>query len=444
MARIILISPPGPYRDTPDPNGLPLGLVMLATMVSDIADVEIIDSWSLALSIPETIERVIAANPDLVGISLPFSFSEKTALEIAHGVKDFKPGIPVIFGGIQASVHAVNLIGTGEVDAVARGEYEFGFRRLVEIFKSDGWDGVVFADIPNLLFEKETSGHTEKGMEFIDNLDSLPIPDFKNLPGFPDKYNARLLTSRGCRFRCPYCASAGYWGHLFRAHSPERVLKELAYLKDNWGIKRVSFSDDTFNHDRKRSIDIAGLLIKSDLEMEWGASMRPELLDENDLRFYVRSGLTGLFLGLESGSEKILRIINRNHDPDKIRALIGLAEDLGVEVHASFMIGLPDEMEADIEATLEYAENLPVSTLGFHIFHPLPGSEYGENPVKYGLGPVFGDDLVGDIDGVAPVNTRHLSPMRILDYYHAARGLMQRRNSPGTQDQHKGHGPDIL
>jgi radical SAM superfamily enzyme YgiQ (UPF0313 family) len=91
------------------------------------------------------------------------------------------------------------------------------------------------------------------------------------------------------------------------------------------------------------------------------------------------------------------------------------------------MIGLPEETEDDIQLTLDYAGNLPASTLGFHIFHPLYGSEYGENPDKYGIEFESNEDSIGEIDAVAPIRTRHLSQMRILDYYHMARGIAEDR-----------------
>ncbi|MCX6647621.1 MAG: radical SAM protein [bacterium] len=433
MTRIILISPPGLYRDTPDPNGLPLGLVMLATMAREIADVEIIDSYSLALPVSETIDRVTKSSPDMVGISLQFSFSEPAALEIAKGIKISNPEIPMIFGGIQATARSKSLICSPFVDAIAMGEFDIGFQKIIAAFNSGGWENVSSSRIPNLMLNEISIGQIQRQSEFIDNLDSLPMPDFTLLPGFPQKYNPRLLTSRGCKFRCPYCASAAYWGHRFRAHSPERVVEEMHGLKNKWGIKRVSFSDDTFNLVSSRSAKIAELLIDSGLEMKWGASMRPELLTEDDLRLYIKSGLTGLFLGLESGSPAILKKINRNHNLDKTRDLVILAQNLGVEVHASFMIGLPDETDDDIQMTIEYAVNLPSSSLGFHIFHPLPGSEYGDHPEKYEIEIIADGEGVGEIDAVAPIRTKHLNPMRILDYYYMARGVAEERQNRERQ-----------
>ncbi|MCK4721140.1 B12-binding domain-containing radical SAM protein [bacterium] len=427
MTGIVLISPPAPNRDTPDPNGLPLGLIGLATMVKNLADVEIVDSYSLALTVSETIEIVNKFKPDLIGISLPFSFTERTGLDIAAGIKSLWSDVPVIFGGIQASVRSGTLLSNRYVDAVAIGEFEASFPELVNLFIAGGWDNVIEAQLGNLLTGNIPSLPDRRNYKYIENLDSLPIPDFSLLPGFPEKYLPRLMTSRGCRFRCPYCASAAYWGHRYRAHTPERVVTEMRYLNDTWVIERVSFSDDTFNMIPSRSLKIAELVRESNLGMKWGASMRPELLTVDDLRIYVESGLTGLFLGLESGSERILKMINRTHDLAKTREIIEIAEDLGVQVHCSFMIGLPEETEDDIQLTLDYASSLPASTLGFHIFHPLYGSEYGENPDKYGIEFESDQDLIGEIDAVAPIRTRHLSQMRILDYYHMARGIAEDR-----------------
>ena len=215
---------------------------------------------------------------------------------------------------------------------------------------------------------------------FIEDLDQSPFPSLDLIEGFPADYAARIETSRGCRFRCPYCASSAYWGHIYRAHSPSRVIAEIVNLRDKYGINRISFADDTFNQDRDRAREIARMLIEAKLAVEWGASCRAETLSEDDLRLFVDAGMTGLFLGLESGSARMLKLLARNHDLEKTRAMVELAESLGVAVHGLFMIGLPEETVEDIELTIEYMRDLTASTIGVHIFHPLPGSEYGENP----------------------------------------------------------------
>ncbi len=403
---------------------------MLAAMVRDSSDVTIVDAYSRALSVANTVDATLAREPDIVGIGMPFSFSEAPALEIAEALKSVRKDLPIVAGGIHATVRAPALIEYPFIDGLALGEAELTVAELVKTFIRGGWAEVAKNPPDGLLVRGEATRLPARHRGFVENLDSLPSPAFDLLEGFPDRYAARMETSRGCGYNCPYCASAAYWGRIYRTYSPNRLVEEMSKLKERWGIKRVSFSDDTFNLDLKRAREIARLLIDADPGIQWGASLRPELMTEEDLELYVRAGMTGIFLGLESGSPGILKEIKRAHDLDRTRELVARAESMGVEVHGSFMIGLPGEKEEDIELTLKYAESLAASTLGFHIFHPLPGSEYGENPDKYGIALVIPDSTsggLGDIDGVAPVRTKYLSPMRILDYHQIARSIAEKR-----------------
>jgi len=399
-------------------------------MVRDVCDVKIIDSYSGAYSIEDTLTLTLDDTPDIVGISFPFTKMIRSGLELARQIKAGNPEIGVIAGGIAASLSSGNIKSCGAIDCIARYEAENTIKEIVDLFGPGGW-GEVINSPPRGTVIRNGDEWNETGMrEPITDLDSLPFPAFDLLEGFPENYNARLITSRGCSYQCPYCTSSAYWGKSFRAMSPERVCEDMERLNTVWGIKRVSFSDDTFNLNPKRAARIAELLIERKPGMKWGASCRPELLSTESLELYSGAGMTGLFLGLESGSPGILEKINRYHDLDRTRELVRSAVDLGIEVHASFMIGLPDETGEDIEKTLEYAKSLKGITLGFHVFHPLPGSEFGDNPDKYGLvreGPKESNDLLGSIDSSAPFRTKYLGPMQILDYYYMARSIAAER-----------------
>ena len=434
MTRLVLISPTNPDRDIPDRDGLPLGLCMIASMVRDKLDVAILDAYSLGLSVAETIDKALALEPDLVGIGLPFAFSEISATEVAGGLKSSKGDLPVIMGGIQATSRADHFLENTIADAVTLGEAERTVVDFADEFLTGGLDAVRRNPPEGLRILDANGKPVGKRRPLIENLDELPLPSLDLLPGFPSEYAARILTSRGCAFRCPYCASSGYWGHVFRAHSPARVVEEMRRLRDTWGIGQVSLADDTFNQNPERAGDIARMLIEADLGVEWGASCRPEMLSGEDLHLYVQAGMTGLFLGLESGSPRILKAIGRHHDPNKIRDLVRLAVQLGVSVHASFMIGLPDETAEDVEMTISYARGLPASSLGYHIFHPLHGSEYGDHPEKYGITwelPEGEHRRIGAIDTYAPIGTRYLSPLQIIDYYCRARAIAEERLKGG-------------
>jgi radical SAM superfamily enzyme YgiQ (UPF0313 family) len=376
--------------------------------------------------VPGTIDAALALEPDIVGSTLPFSFSQAPAVAIAEGLKKSRPDLPIIFGGIQATFSADALLRNPAIDAIVLGEGEQTFAELIELFVDGGFEAVKLSPPQGLRLMCPSGELVGERRPFIDDLDTLPFPSLDLLLGFPSEYSARILMSRGCRFRCPYCASSAYWGHVFRAHSPRRVVDEMISLREKYGITRVSFADDTFNQDRERAREIARMLIESEPGFQWGASCRPEILSDDDLRLFVSAGMTGLFLGLESGSAKVLKSIRRNHDLAGTRNLVELAESLGVAVHASFMIGLPDETAEDIEQTIAYIRHLPASSIGVHIFHPLPGSEFGDNSEKYGIVmEVSGEEKgrLGAIDTYAPVRTRYLSSLQIVEYYDKARAV---------------------
>ncbi|HDS30997.1 MAG TPA: radical SAM protein [Firmicutes bacterium] len=429
MNNLTLIIPPSPIRDFPDRAGLPLGSVMLASMVREFADVTIIDSYSKAFTPDKTVELAISANPDLVGISVPFSFSLEPAVEIAQKIRRENENVPIVMGGLEASLSCDELLKSGVADFVSKGESEFSFSELAKKILESGIDEAKNSPLDGIAFIDSGSVWHIANRDLIPDLDILPFPAYDFLPGFPDEYDARMECSRGCGFRCPFCASCGYWGNVFRGKSIGRIVDEISLLVNGWGIRQISFADDTFNRDKNRAREIASAIEKSKLRINFGASCNPSILDKADLEIFAQSGMNSMFLGLESGSKRVLKSINKSHKPDRIIPLVETAESLGIKVHASFMIGLPDETAEDIEKTLNFAEKLPASSLGFHIFHPLRGSEYGENPSKYGIEFVETIEKVGAIDTVAPIRTKHLSPMEILDYYYRARGIADKRLS---------------
>jgi anaerobic magnesium-protoporphyrin IX monomethyl ester cyclase len=424
VSGLILISPPNPLRPIPDRDGLPLGLCMIGSMVRDRIEVHIIDAYSPALSVDETVRASLEKNPDLIGVGIPFFVCKKSALEIAAKLKSERKDIPIITGGSAATIRADYLLETGLFDLVALGEAEMTISEIIDRYLKNGFYGIT-NDPPKGTGVK---GKASIDRPLIENLDELPYPSYDLLSGFPSEYSARILTSRGCAFRCPYCQSTRFWGNVYRTHSPERVVEEIHRLRDSWDVHRVSFADDAFNLDRNRARRIAEKLIEADLGVEWGASSRAECLSEDDLTLFAKAGMTGLFIGLESGSANILKSINRNHDPETARRMIEYAENLGIATHVSFMIGLPDETADDVETTLEYARSLRSSSLGFHIFHPLPGSEYGENLEKYGLVSGSGEEtgeLIGAIDTYSIYRTRHLTTMQIIEYFDRARAIQR-------------------
>jgi len=426
VVRVVLISPPSPFRDKPDPSGMPLGLVVLSSMIQDFAEVTIIDGYSKAQAVDDVVSEALRINPDIAGISIPFTFLEKTALKIAGELKKNNSRILTIAGGFQASRNYEKILRDGNFDFVILNDGEIPFRVLVSL---------VLRGRLNLAYEKSIAGIAlfkdgkilfEKPEQF--DYPGVIQPDYDLLPDF-EYESIRIETSRGCGFNCPYCATTGYWGNTHRPIDPVSVLTVLAEQCYK-GKRKFSVADDNFNFNKQHARKICEVITRLDIYPQLGVSCRPELLITEDLEIYRRAGINSIFLGLESGSPEILKQLKRAHDPDKTREIIEFAMSLGIDIHASFMIGLPGETRDDIKKTLEYADSLSTSNIGFHIFHPLPGSEFGDNMEKYGItieNPEF--EGLGAIGSVAPIRTRNLSSMEISDFYDRAIEMVRRKRT---------------
>jgi len=404
---------------------MPLGLVMLASQLKNHPEIKIIDSYSSAQTIPGTLNEISEFDPDFISISIPFTFIENSAVEIARNLKSENPDLPVIAGSIQASLNYKNLLSSGHFDGVVIGEGEETFREIAVLFSDGGWDNVI-ANQPDGLAVLDKKNIVLPERKLLTDLDLLAEPDYSLLPDI--KYEAlRIETSRGCGFNCPYCATSQYWGHC-REFSLSRVVNVIAKWLSR-GHKRFSIADDTFNLNSKRARQLCELItseISGDIEL--GVSCRPELLSRDDLKIYRDADINSIFLGLESGSPEILKSIRRAHDLDVTRELISYAISLGIDIHTSFMIGLPNETRDDIGKTLTYAESLPTSNIGFHIFHPLPGTEFGDNMSKYEIEfENVNADGLGAIGSVAPVRTKHLSSLEISDLYDRAIAIVREK-----------------
>jgi len=425
VVRVVLISPPSPFRDKPDPSGMPLGLVVLGSWILGArADVAIIDGYSKAQGVDEVVAEALGLNPDIVGISIPFTFLERTALKIAGEIKKHDPKILIVAGGFQASRNYEKILREGNFDFVILNDGEEPFRGLVSLVLQGRLNVVYEKSIAGIASFKDGKILFEKP-EQIDHL-GLIRPDYDLLPDF-EYESIRIETSRGCGFNCPYCATTGYWGRKHRPIDPATVLTVLAEQCYK-GKNKFSVADDNFNFNKQHARRICEQITRLDIDPQIGVSCRPELLTREDLEIYRRAGINSIFLGLESGSPEILKQLKRAHDLDMTREMIEFAMSIGIDIHTSFMIGLPGETRDDIKKTLEYADSLPTSNIGFHIFHPLPGSEFGDNMEKYGMtieNPEF--EGLGAIGSVAPIRTGNLSSMEISDFYDRAIEMIRRK-----------------
>ena len=369
-------------------------------------------------------EELIRTKPDAVGIT---SFSTEYIREttrMSQLVKEELPQAIVILGGVLATVLPGKAMEDPNVDCLVIGEGEYRLPRLLHELNSEKCN---LSSIDGLVWGQPPVIQPMKG--FISNLDEIDFSDYGNLdlssygnyaPKYGHEYRPRqfpfatTLTSRGCPYRCIFCASEVMSGRKVRLRSAANVLEEIDILHRENGIREVIFLDDHFLADRDRAIEIMKGLIDRNYGMTWKCvNVSIWHLDRQLLELMQKSGCYQLTLSPESGSQRVLkRIIKKPVMLDKVPHILGLARRLNFQIVVNFISGFPGETWDQIRQTYKYAESLNVDLVNFHIATPLPKTELMQIALRGGyLRSKGSKDLYGYTKGV--IETPDFTPMEL-------------------------------
>jgi len=368
--KILLINPPtlGLYSEV-GADMPPLGLAYIASVLKENNyDVEILDK-------NVDIKPVNYSDYSVVGISsLTPTYPE--ALKIAKDAK--MSGATTVMGGYHATFLDEDVLNTGLIDYVVRGEGEYVFRDLVKhINKKKPIEGI------NGISYKSNG-------KIIRTPNALPPNPIDNLP-FParellklDKYHTHLnempmttmITSRGCPFNCFFCSSSLFAGRRWRARSPESVVDEIEQLKYDYGYNAVDFMDDNFTLDSARTIAISEEIIKRKLDISWWALSRADIIVRNEdmVKKMAESGAYMIFIGMESPDDTILKFYHKKEGKEIFVKAVKLLKKYGIRVWASFMFGAVSETKKMINKTISFARKLKADAAQFSILTPYPGT----------------------------------------------------------------------
>jgi anaerobic magnesium-protoporphyrin IX monomethyl ester cyclase len=294
-----------------------------------------------------TVGMLERERPDVLGLSV-FTFNRHPSQELAKLAKRVLPGVTIVAGG----PHVTHLDGSWldaypEFDAVVRGE---GEDTMLEIVRRRA-AGESLSGIPGTT----TRDHRAPDRPAIQDLDRLPhnADHLARSIGVdvPDQLRY-FISSRGCPGACTFCNTPDFWGRRVRFRSVEDVLGELRTLRARHGLVHVSFRDDTFTAHRPRTIELCRRLIDEGPAFLWDCQSRVNLVDEERLRWMKRAGCHHVQYGIESGSERILKLLQKDITLDQIRHAVALTRAAGLVVSIYLISGVPEETEEDIQATL--------------------------------------------------------------------------------------------
>ena len=279
-----------------------------------------------------------------------------------------------------------------EIDFVVIGEGEQAMVKLASsIIKGEPAESAM--SIPGVAC-KIGSGIVKSAPQFISDLDSVPFPARHLLPmRMYDRALSYLTVKpvdtmsvhRGCPYKCAYCETRELWGTACRAFSPQRVIDEIKHMTKTFGTKGIYFVGDNFTINKKRTTELCQLIKSNKIDLKWTCETRADLVSKELLSEMKSAGCQTIFFGVESGSPRIQQKLNKGIDLQEIPRTFELCRQVGIQTATSFMLGIPGETVADMNATFEFAKKLKADWCMFNIYIACPGSALYDEVISQGL-----------------------------------------------------------
>jgi radical SAM superfamily enzyme YgiQ (UPF0313 family) len=333
---------------------------------------------------------LLDADYDLIGFSTN-SISFHHIVSIARRIKKQNRKITIIVGGPgpQTPSLAPSILTTFSfIDYLVSGEGEITVPKLIHSIQK----GKIPVDLPGVYFRLNGKTFINQPNSFIENLDDLPVPNFDSMKDIVCNYKKSesgicIEQGRGCPFNCSYCSTSIFWRHDPRRKSVFRVIKEMNILNEYYSLDKFYLINDCFNSDQDYLFEFCKGMQLSKKPYTWECSLRVDHLTEKTLDTLWAAGCRAFFTGIESGSERIQRLINKNLNLNRIVSILSYATKKGFHITTSFVIGFPEETREDLIKTIRLHKNLldaGVKKSNLKLLIPLHGSKLLESG-KYQL-----------------------------------------------------------
>lgn len=349
----------------------PLALEYLAAGIKDNHDVKILD-MRFDKNLDDILENF---KPDVMGITA-YTVNVNTVNDLFEKVKQVNPNIFTVVGGHHATVAPEDFI-TPFIDLVVLGEGVFIFKEIISRLENkNGFDG-----IPGIVYMKNYT-LIKIPPEPITNLDIFPHPARELTQKYRKHYFtdwmkplASIRTSKGCPFRCNFCALWKLTDGKYIRRAPEDIVKELSEIKEDF----IFFADDESLIDAERMKTLARLIKERGIKKRYFLYGRSDTIVKHPelIKIWKEIGLERIFVGLEFYKDEDLKYINKGSTVENNRDAIKILQSNGIEIYASFIVR-PDFTEKDFKDFKKYCRTLELSFLSFSVLTPLPGTDFYE------------------------------------------------------------------
>lgn len=360
-----------------DSTMAPLGILYMATLLKERGHkVQTLDPWAHDHSF---LHKIVDFKPDMVGLSF-LTTQYRRAKEMLTEIRPHLPKAKYLAGGIHSTALPEETLKNLGLDFVVRAEGEETM--------AEAASGKALRDIAGLVYQENGRIISNPGRPPIADLDSLPIPDRSLLnyerylipPGpFRGTYCRRaatIISSRGCPYNCIFCGSSKLmFGFKTRHRSVQNTIAEIDYLYQQYKIDGLYFLDDTFTLSPRWVEEFCESFKAQNYKIKWGGQARVNTVTLNLLKKMRAANCCQVDYGVESGSDKVLKILKKGTNVEMIKRAFRLSHLAGLRPTATFMIGNPGEEEEDIEMTLKVAKKIKPRHVKFLYLTPFPGTE---------------------------------------------------------------------
>ncbi|MBM4041333.1 MAG: radical SAM protein [Planctomycetes bacterium] len=333
----------------------------------------------------EAKEVVSGFAPDIVGITV-LSVKASSGARVAAICKEVNPRIAVVVGADHPTVFPARTLQDANIDFVVRGEGEATMADLVACLQDGGRRRL--AHVAGLSYREGGEVRHNADREPIPDLDVLPLPAIDSVMQV-DSYRpvdfGAVMGSRGCPYACTFCGVANLWSRKVRYRSVANVIREMEWLHETYGTEYFSFRDASFTLSRERVEELCREITRREMGIRWECLTRPDLLDEPMVEAMKQSGCATIRIGLESGSEMILRHMKKHLDLDAVRRAARTLTENGLYWSAYLLFGTPMETRETVEETLAFVREINPPFLTLARFAPIPGTEMCDELAHRGL-----------------------------------------------------------
>lgn len=282
-------------------------------------------------------------------------------VRLAKELKALRPELHIIFGGPQATGTALETMNAFDyIDFVCAGEGENTIVPFVtQLLREEKPD---FTGIYGLVYRQNG--------KVVHNDLAVPLSDLETLPHWDDRlydpayfddnpkfrsseYFMPIDAGRGCPFGCTFCRASLFNRRTYRLKSPQRIIEDMLYFNKKFGIRSFWFTHDAFTTNKKLVNEVCDRIIESGLDFKWRCTARIDCVDEALIDKMVQAGMTQIELGVETGSPRMQKIINKRLDLTNVRKMTDYMQKKNIKVALFFMYGFPEETEDDLNKTLE-------------------------------------------------------------------------------------------